>query len=413
MPFFEAIRLALTSLRANKLRSFLTVLGILIGVSSVIAVVAIIDGLDSYISDRVLELGSKSFSVQKMPDIITSANEWIEMQRRKDVLLEDVEAVRRSCDLCSEVGAMIATSRDVKVGRTMQRDVRVMGITENYSRIGSIRDLIAGRHLIGEDVDNARNSVVIGADLMDAFFGALEPLGREITIDSRAYRVVGVAERKGSIFGESQDNFVWMPITLFRKYYGSRRSIVIQAEARSMDVFEEAQDQARVTIRVRRHLEYEDPDDFNIETGESVLDLWRSATQGIYAATILVTAISLLVGGVVVMNIMLVSVTERTAEIGVRKALGAKRRDILRQFLVEAVVLAGLGGVLGVAGAALFARGLGVVLGNIMSAEFVAPVRLWAVLVAVAASSLVGLVAGLYPASRAAALDPVAALRAE
>ncbi len=413
MPFSEAVRLALSSLRASKLRSFLTVLGILIGVSSVIAVVAIIDGLDGYIAERVLELGTRSFSVQKMPDVITSASEWVEMQKRRDVTMQDVEAVQRACGLCSEVGAMIATTRDAKYGRTLQRDVRVMGITENYSRIGSIRDLLAGRPLISEDVENARSAVVIGADLMDAFFGSMEPLGREITIDSRPYRVVGVAERKGSVFGESQDNFVWMPITLYRKYYGSRRSIVIQAEAQSMAVFDEAQDQARVALRVRRHLDYADPDGFSVETGESVLELWKSATQGIYIATILVTAISLMVGGVVVMNIMLVSVTERTTEIGVRKALGAKRRDIMRQFLVEAVILSAFGGALGVLGALAFAKGLGAVLGNIMSADFVAPVRFWAVLLAVAVSSLVGLVAGLYPASRAASLDPVTALRAE
>jgi putative ABC transport system permease protein len=288
-----------------------------------------------------------------------------------------------------------------------------MGVTENYSRIGSIRELLAGRHLITDDVENARNVVVIGADVMDAFFGMTEPLGRSFTIDSREYRVVGVADRKGSVFGESQDNFVWMPISLYRKYYGSRRSITIQAEARSMDVFEEAQDQARVVMRVRRHLDYADPDDFNVETGESVLAFWKSATQGIYAATLLVTAISLVVGGVVVMNIMLVSVTERTSEIGVRKALGAKRQDIRRQFVVESVILSAFGGSLGVVGAVLFAKGLGAVLGNIMSADFVAPVRLWAVLLAVGVASLVGLVAGLYPANRAAALDPIAALRQE
>jgi putative ABC transport system permease protein len=413
VPFSEAIRIAISSLRSNKLRSFLTVLGILIGISSVIAVVAIIDGLDRYIAERVLELGTKSFSVQKMPDIITNAQQWVEMSRRKDVTLDDVEAVRRGCELCSEVGAMAATSRAVKYGRTTQPDVRVMGITENYSRIGTIRDLLSGRHLIPDDVDNARNVVVIGADLMDAFFGNMEPLGRSISIDSREYRVVGVADRKGSVFGQSQDNFVWMPLSLFRKYYGSRRSLFIQAEAKSMDGFEEAQDQARVTMRVRRHLDYTDPDDFSIETGESVLAFWKSATQGIYIATILVTAISLLVGGVVVMNIMLVSVTERTSEIGVRKALGAKRRDILRQFLVESVILSIFGGILGVLGAAAFAKGLGAILGNIMSVEFVAPVRLWAVLLAVGVSSLVGLVAGLYPARRAALLDPITSLRAE
>jgi putative ABC transport system permease protein len=413
VPFSEAVRIAVASLRANKLRSFLTVLGILIGVSSVIAVVAIINGLDLYVAERVLELGSKSFTVQKMPDVITSASQWIEMQRRKDVGLEDLEAVKRGCSLCSEVGAMAATTRDLKYGRTLQRDVRVMGVTENYSRIGTIRELLAGRHLIQDDVENSRNVVVIGADVMDAFFGMTEPLGRSFTIDGREYRVVGVADRKGSVFGESQDNFVWMPLSLFRKIYGGRRSITIQAEAASMDGFEEAQDQARMVMRVRRHLDYFAPDDFNIETGESVLQLWQSATRGIYVATLLVTAISLLVGGVVVMNIMLVSVTERTSEIGVRKALGAKRHDIQTQFVVESVILSAFGGGLGILGATLFAKGLGAVLGNIMEADFVAPVRLWAVLLAVVVSSGVGLVAGLYPARRAAALDPIAALRQE
>jgi putative ABC transport system permease protein len=413
MPFTEAVRLAFTSLRANALRSFLTVLGILIGVSSVIAVVAIIDGLDQYVAERVLELGSKSFTVQKMPDVITSAEQWIEMNKRKDLDLRDMEVVRSACTACVEVGGMVATSRNARYGRTTQEDVRLMGITENMSRIGSVRDLIAGRQLTPDDVDSARPVAVIGADLMDAFFGQTEPLGKEVLIDNRPYRVVGVAERKGSVFGESQDNFAWVPITYFRKVYGTRRSVTIQAEAASMAAFERAQDQARVAMRVRRHLRYEDPDDFSVETGESVLELWQNFTRGIYAATLLVTVISLIVGGVVVMNIMLVSVTVRTAEIGMRKAVGARRRDILSQFLVESVVLACFGGVLGVIAAAGFAMGLGAVIGGIMSADFVAPIRPWAVLLAVLVAGSVGLVAGLYPARRAASLDPVASLRAE
>jgi putative ABC transport system permease protein len=204
-----------------------------------------------------------------------------------------------------------------------------------------------------------------------------------------------------------------MPITTFRKLYGTRRSVEIQAETPSMAVFEEAQDQVRVAMRVRHHLSYEKPDDFAIETGESIMELWQNATRGIYVVTIVVTAISLLIGGIVVMNIMLVSVTERIQEIGIRKAMGARRRDILRQFLVEAVVLSGFGGLLGVLGAALFSFGLAAVLGNMMSLDFSAPVRPWAVALALTVSSVVGLVAGLYPASRAAALDPVIALRNE
>jgi len=270
-----------------------------------------------------------------------------------------------------------------------------------------------GRHLIADDIESARPVAVIGADLMDAFFPNSEPLAKEIVIDGARFRVVGVGERKGKVFGQSQDNFVWTPITTFRKAFGSRRSVNIQAEARSMDVFEKAQDQARLALRNRRHLAYSDPDDFNIETGESVMELWNSATQGIYVVTIVVTLISLLVGGVVVMNIMLVSVTERIKEIGVRKALGARRRDIQRQFVVESVLLTGIGGILGVLGAAVFSFVVSKLMTGFVGDEFTAPVQIWAVVVAVLSSSVVGLVAGIYPASRAAALDPVVALRSE
>ena len=413
MPFREAIAIAIASLRSNKLRSFLTVLGILIGVSSVIAVVAITEGLDRYISDKVLALGTRSFTVQKMPDIITSREMWLEMQKRKNLDLPDVEAVKRVCSHCSEVGAMVATGGSAKWGRTTQKDVRIMGVTENFSRIGSVRELLVGRHLIQDDVDQSRPVAVIGTDLVDAFFGLMDPIGKEVEVDGHPVRVVGVAEKKGSVFGQTQDNFVWLPLTTFRKLYGARRSITIQAEARSMEVFEDAQDQARVAMRVRRHLDYDKPDDFSVETGQTVMDLWQTATRGIYVVTIVVTAISLVVGGIVVMNIMLVSVTERIREIGVRKALGARRRDILRQFLVESVILSVFGGLLGILGATVFSFGLALVLGNIMSANFSAPVRLWAVAAAVFVSTAVGLVAGIYPASRAAALDPVDALRNE
>jgi putative ABC transport system permease protein len=364
-------------------------------------------------AERVLDLGSKSFSVQKMPRIITSHQEFAEMLKRKDLSVEDMLAVESFCASCSEVGAVVSTTQNVRWGRTLQEDVRVRGITENYSRIGTIRDIAAGRHLIEDDVDRARAVAVIGSDLVEAFFGPVEPLGKTINVGGHAIRVVGVAEKKGSIFGASQDNFVWLPITTFRKFFGYRSSVRIEVEAASMEVFEEAQDEARTAMRVRRHLGYADEDNFNVETGETIMELWQSATRGIYVVTFVVTAISLLIGGVVVMNIMLVSVTERISEISIRKALGAKRRDILRQFLVESVVLASAGGALGVVGAALFAKGLGGVIGNMMSVDFQAPVQPWAIALAVSMSCAVGLVAGIYPAGRAAALDPITALRNE
>ena len=413
MPFSEAITIALQSLRANKLRSFLTVLGILIGVSSVIAVVAITDGLDHYMADKVLELGTRAFSVEKMPAIITSHDQWMEMNKRKNIDLPDMEWVRKSCELCSEVGAQVSRGTSAKYGRVTQSNVQMTGITENIPRIGSVRDLVAGRHLIQNDIEQARMVAVVGTDLVEAFFGSMEPLGKEVLLDGRPFKIVGVAEKKGSVFGESQDNFAWVPITTFRKIYGTRRSITISAEARDMAVFEAAQDQVRVAMRVRRHLDYDKKDDFEIETGQTIMELWQNATRGIYVVTIVVTAISLLVGGIVVMNIMLVSVTERIREIGVRKALGARRRDILRQFIVESVILSAVGGALGILGAATFSMALAAILGGMMSADFSAPVRLWAVVLALFVSTAVGLAAGIYPASRAAALDPVTALRSE
>ena len=413
MLFGEAISIALQSLRANKLRSLLTVLGILIGVSSVIAVVAITEGLDAYMSDKVLELGTKSFRLQSRPDIINSHEMWLEMMKRKRLNTDDYEAVRKACTLCSEVGAQVWTGTNVKRGRIIQKNVGVAGITENIARIGTIRDLVAGRHLVQQDISQAAMVGVIGTDLVEAFFGTMEPIGKEIDIDGHPIKVIGVAEKKGAVFGESQDNFVWLPITTFQKFYGTRRSFSIQAEAQSMAVFEAAQDQVRVTMRARRHLTYNKPDNFNIETGETVMELWQTMTRGIYVVTFVVTAISLLVGGIVVMNIMLVSVTERIKEIGVRKALGARRGDILRQFLVESVILSAFGGVLGVLGAAAFSYALASILGNMMSANFSAPVRPWAVALAIGVSSIVGLVAGIYPANSAAKLDPVEALRNE
>jgi putative ABC transport system permease protein len=413
MLFSEAISIAFASLRANKLRSFLTVLGILIGVSSVVAVVAITDGLDGYIANKVLDLGTKSFTVQKFPDVITSRAQFLEMQKRKEINAGDMDAVRRACDQCSEVGGMRETNRDVKWGRTTQESVEVIGITENVSRIGETRDISPGRPIAQDDVDRARAVAVIGTDLVDAFFGQMEPLGKTILIGDHAVKVVGVAEKKGSVFGRSQDNFVWIPISTWEKFYGTRPTVTIQVEAKSMAVLEAAEDQARMAVRIRRHLGYHKPDDFSVETGESVMELWQSATRGIYIVTLVVTAISLVVGGVVVMNIMLVSVSERVREIGVRKAMGARRRDIVRQFLVESVILSGVGGLLGVIAAILVSKGLALVLGSIMSAAFTAPIRLWAVLAALVVSSAVGLVAGIYPARRAAALDPVVALRNE
>jgi putative ABC transport system permease protein len=413
MPFHEAISIALASVKANRLRSVLTILGVVIGIASVIAVVAITDGLDRYMADKVLALGTKSFTVQKFPDVIVSFDQFREFNKRKDLVLRDIDLIKEACASCSEVGGFLATGRTIKYGSVRDDGVQVMGVTENYSRMGAIRDLMTGRQLISDDIDSARPVAVIGTDVVDALFPNAEPLSKEIIIDGNRFRVVGVGEKKGKVFGQSQDNFVWVPITAFRKSFGSRRSVTILVETHSMDVYEKAQDEARLALRGRRHLEYTQPDDFSIETGESVMALWNSATQGIYVVTLVVTGISLLVGGVVVMNIMLVSVTERIKEIGVRKALGARRSDIQKQFIVESVILTGAGGILGVLAATIFSLVVSRLMSGVVGDEFSAPVQMWAVGIAVVSSTVVGLVAGIYPASRAAALDPVVALRSE
>ncbi len=285
MLFREAIAIAVASVKANKLRSVLTILGVVIGIASVIAVVAISDGLDRYMADKVLALGTKSFTLQKFPAVIVSFDQFREFNKRKDLTLRDIDLVRDACTQCSEVGGLFTTGRTVKYGSQRHEGVQVMGITENYSRIGAVRDLLVGRHLINDDIDSARPVAVIGTDVMDALFVNAEPLGKEIIIDGSRFRVVGVGERKGKVFGQSQDDFIWTPITAFRKAFGSRRSVTIQVEAKSMAVFEQAQDQVRLALRNRRHLEYAQPDDFSIETGESIMDLWNSATQGMYVVT--------------------------------------------------------------------------------------------------------------------------------
>jgi putative ABC transport system permease protein len=408
---WEAFRVATASLRANKLRTALTLMGIVVGVAAVISVVTIIKGLNQTVAQTFSSQGSTVFSVSKNPQIIKSREEFIKANRRKDVTHEDAEAIQRLCTACWRVGIAANAIETVKYADQKAENVRIRGVepitmfdidgvTVNVGRIWTESEGAAGRDIC-----------VIGPDMLKNLFNdapADRAVGQEIRIDGRPYVVLGVLEPLGSIFGFSRDNVVYIPYSTYQKAYGGRRSLVVFTQVRTAEELEVAEDQVRTIMQNRRHSNG-DPDDegFALETQDVFLNLYGSATSNIYIVTIGVAAISLVVGGIVVMNIMLVSVTERTKEIGIRKAIGASRRDILTQFLIEAVTVTAIGGLIGV--------GTGFGLAYVISALIGFPllVSVASAVLGVGVSSVVGIVSGLWPAWRAAKLDPIEALRAE
>ena len=408
---WEAFRVATASLRANKLRTALTLMGIVVGVAAVISVVTIIKGLNQTVAQTFSSQGSTVFSVSKNPQIIKSREEFIKANRRKDVTHEDAEAIQRLCTACWRVGIAANAIETVKYADQKAENVRIRGVepitmfdidgvSVNVGRIWTESEGAAGRDIC-----------VIGPDMLKNLFNdapADRAVGQEIRIDGRPYVILGVLEPLGSIFGFSRDNVVYIPYSTYQKAYGGRRSLVVFTQVQTAEELEVAQDQVRTIMQNRRHSNG-DPDDegFALETQDVFLNLYGSATSNIYIVTIGVAAISLVVGGIVVMNIMLVSVTERTKEIGIRKAIGASRRDILTQFLIEAVTVTAIGGMIGV--------GTGFGLAYVISALIGFPllVSVASAVLGVGVSSVVGIVSGLWPAWRAAKLDPIEALRAE
>jgi putative ABC transport system permease protein len=405
MNFREAILLALSSLRANRLRSLLTLLGIVIGVMTVIAVVSFISGLNDYVAQRIFNLGPDVFLVNRMPFVTVSVEDFVESQKRKNLSLEDLEAVRRACLLCRSVGGSVNVRAQVKYGRQFL-DSSIQGYTAEVPAILG-NELESGRFLTEYDIDHARSVCVIGADIVDNLFPFVDPIGRTITVNDRAFEVIGVGKRQGTVVGQSRDNWVTIPITLHQRMWGSRRSIQIYAKAVNESILDRAQDQARLALRARRHVAYKANDDFSIGTNQNFLQIWANISRAFFAVTIGIASISLLVGGIVVMNIMLVSVTERTSEIGIRKALGARSRDIMLQFLVESATLALVGGIIGI----LLGCSIAVIAAWLTPLP--AAIKWWAISLGLLVSTAVGLFFGIYPAKRAANLDPIVALRHE
>ena len=403
----ESLAMAMDSLWANKLRTFLTLLGIIIGVLTIIAVISIIQGLNNYVYTKMSFYGANDFSISKYSFFGMSLKDFKEQMKRKDLTLDEMKLLREKCRSCELVGANESSTHTVKFLSKSLKNVEVRGVTSVDHLIGSVLELDRGRHLQKDDEDHARNVCVVGMDLVDELFPGVDPLGRWLKVGTDNFQIIGIGARKGKMLGYSQDNFVRIPITTFEKIYGSHRSININVHTASQEQMTQAQEEVRTILRAQRHRTFKQNDDFGYQTSDTFITLYKSATSGIYFAMIAIAAISLLVGGIVVMNIMLVSVTERTKEIGVRMAVGAKRRDILFQFLIESSAISATGGVIGIL--------LGVALSKIVTAATSLPSRLEpvSVVLAILMSASIGLFFGIYPANRAAKLDPVDALRSE
>ena len=398
--------IALHSIWANKLRSFLTLLGVAIGVLTVVAVVAVIDGMNRYVAELFSSMGSSTFIVDKF-GVITSQDEFFKALKRKDLTADDLRALRKSCDLCDLIGGGTPPlDLPVKYRNDYISNCIVKGITSNYVEITDL-DLDYGRSFSPEDDERNRSVTVVGPDVAENLFPGLDPIGRDIKIGGYYFRIIGVGERRGSFIGINQDNWAVIPLSAYDKYFGAKETITIFARAKRPNLLQQAQDQVRLVLRARRHLKYNDPDDFSIMTSESYLSLYRNLTSMAFLVMIIISSVALVVAGIVIMNIMLVAVTERTREIGIRKAMGAKRRDILWQFLVESATIALCGGLIGII--------LGQLIAHSVSSltSLPATMKLWSVVLAILVTSSAGIIFGLYPALKAARLDPIEALRYE
>ncbi len=409
MQFFEALRISLQSLWANKLRSVLTLLGVVIGVAAVIAVVTFVNGINGYVGEKIFNLGADVFIMFKVSPAVTNVDHYLEGQKRKDLTMDDYHAVREGCKHCAYVGAYARNnSGHVKYGEESLTDTIVQGMTPSVAVTQDV-DMESGRMIEDIDLENNAPVVVVGTDIPDTLMPGEDPIGKEIRVDGWTYRIIGVGKKKGKTLGQSLDNYVFLPMTSWLKQYGSyNTNMRISAKATGTGpVLDSAIDEARVILRTRRHDLPGGADTFDIETNSSLLSIWSNLTGTFFIAMIGISAISMVVGGIVIMNIMLVSVTERTREVGIRKAMGARRSDVMMQFLIEAVLLALTGGLLGVL------LGIAVAKGVTFAVGMPSVIKLWAVVAGLLVSASVGVFFGVYPAQRAAKLEPIAALRFE
>lgn len=403
----EPTLIALETLRTHKLRSFLTLLGVILSVMTLIVVVSMIRGTNVYISDRVANFGANVFLVSQYP-IVTSREEFVKLQRRnKPITWENYEFVRDNMTFAKAFAFILNRGTgEAKYQNQDMQNVLIRGVTGGMAELDTV-EVALGRALSDADNEHRSDVAFIGTDLVNRFFLGTDPLGKTFYLDGKAYTVVGVAKEIGSTLGQPQDTFAYIPALTYQKVYGTQQSGNIRIQAKGPQFTSLAEDEARMLMRAYRHVAPKEDDNFGIIEPSALMGLWNSLTGNLAFVAVFIVSIFLVIGGIVIMNIMLASVTERTREIGVRKSLGATRRDILLQFLIEACVISVVGGLLGV----LIAVGIALLVGAFTS--FPTSVPLFAIVMALGASTVVGLFFGVYPARKAARLDPIEALRQE
>ncbi|MEQ1759042.1 MAG: ABC transporter permease [Vicinamibacterales bacterium] len=403
----ESVALALSAIWANKLRSFMTVLGNIVAVTSIITVVSLIQGMNGMVSSAIVsDIGADSFSIQRRPPIRTEEED--ELHRNNPLVTrQEADAIRRFGTAIRAVMVSADNGGNVAYADHVIERVRVTGVSAEYLDFSRFNADGAGRMMSAIEVERNRPVAIVGPELATALFGSLTPLEKVIKVGGMPFRIVGLSKPQGSFFGNSQDNFVIIPLGSHQKIFGARQSLVITVKPTSPGTIQEAMDGATAAIRVERRMRGTRINNFGIVSSETILGLYRQATTGIFAVLVGVVALSLVVGGIVIMNIMLMVVSERTREIGLRKALGARRKDIMSQVLTESVTLSTFGGLVGIALGASAAQAIAV------ATPLPARLEPWSVVVGVGIAAGVGLLFGLYPASRAARLDPIEALRRE
>lgn len=407
MVLVEASKLALQSLWTNKLRSILTLLGVVIGVASVIMVVTLTNGAKQFVTSKINRYGASVITITKTPQAFITIEEFLEFQKRRDITMDDYQAILSDCRSCVTVGARRELPGKVVFGRNSTTDTLIRGWTWTMPGLSNL-DLEYGRAFTEmEDEHNARVAIV-GADIVNNMLGGGDPLGKEIRVDGTPYTIIGVGEAQGKMLGISMDNWVAIPLNSFLQSHGSHYSIDIFVDAGGGgELIDVVSDQLRTIMRARRHLAPGAADSFSIDTSATFQNILGKILNSFGAVVAAVASISLVVGGIVIMNIMLVSVTERTMEIGIRKAVGAKRHDILIQFLIESATISMVGGLLGIVGGISAAKVITLII------AFPSVVKIWSILVGLVVAATVGIFFGVYPAHKAAQLDPIAALRAE